>query len=76
VSPLKDEGLCTKFIFSTDLADDFSSDCPLPYKYGYRNSDHKHIHFFSASNVDLEVTIVLPAGKTSVFLYMFFDLYN
>ncbi|KDR18429.1 hypothetical protein L798_07431 [Zootermopsis nevadensis] len=74
VSPVKGEALRTRFIFSTDLADDFSADYPLLYKYGYRFSDQEQIHFFSTSNVDLQVTTILPAGELFFFfLCMLFD---
>jgi hypothetical protein len=74
VTPVKGEALRTTFIFSTDSADDFSSDYPLLYKYGYRINDQEQIHFFSTSNVDLQVTTILPAGKLLVFfLYILFD---
>jgi hypothetical protein len=70
---VKGEALRTRFIFSTDSADDFSADFPLLYKYGYRINDDEQIHFFSTSNTDLQATTVLPTGKPLVFLYVLFD---
>jgi hypothetical protein len=63
VSPVKGEALKTRFTFSTNLADDFSTDYPLLYKYGYQTGDQEQIHLFSTSNVDLQAATILPAGK-------------
>jgi hypothetical protein len=69
VSPAKGEALRTRFVFSTDAADDSSADYPLLYKYGYRISDQEKIRVFSTSNLDLEATTTLPAGKLLLMLY-------
>ena len=69
VSPAKGEALRTRFVFSTDAADDSFADYPLLYKYGYRIGDQEKVHMFSMSNVDLQVTTTLPAGKLFLLLY-------
>ena len=69
VNPTKGEALRTRFVFSTDAADDSLADYPLLYKYGYRISDQEKIHMFSMSNVDLQAATTLPAGKLLLLLY-------
>jgi hypothetical protein len=68
VNPAKGEALRTRFVFSTDAADDSFADYPLLYKYGYRINDQEKIHVFSTSNVDLQATTTLPAGKLLLLL--------
>jgi hypothetical protein len=68
VNPAKGEALRTRFVFSTDAADDSFADYPLLYKYGYRINDQEKIHMFSTSNVDLQATTTLPAGKLFLLL--------
>jgi hypothetical protein len=69
VSPAKGEALRTRFVFSTDAADDSSADYPLLYKYGYQIIDQEKIHTFSMSNVDLQAATTLPAGKLLLLSY-------
>ena len=69
VIPAKGEALRTRFVFSTDAADDSFADYPLLYKYGYRIGDQEKVHMFGMSNVDLQVTTTLPAGKLFLLFY-------
>jgi hypothetical protein len=71
VIPSEGEALRSRFVFSTDLADDSFADYPLLYQYGYRISDQEQINLFSTSNVDLQTDTILPAGKLSYNILLF-----
>jgi hypothetical protein len=78
VIPSEGEALRSRFMFSTDLADDTSADYPLLYQYGYRISDQEQINLFSTSNVDLQADTILPAGKLSyiiIYYYLISTIY-